>query len=46
MILFDLRDSGGLEKWSVARGAAEGDRPFLLTSLNPESKIVSLSPRD
>ena len=24
MILFDSRDSGGVEKWSVARGEAEG----------------------
>ena len=29
MILFDSRDSGGLEKWSVARGEAKGDRPRL-----------------
>ena len=36
---------GGLEKWSVARGEAEGDRPFFQTPLNPESQIVSLSPK-
>ena len=35
---------GGLEKWYVARGEAEGDRPFFQTPLNPESQIVSLSP--
>ena len=35
---------GGLEKWSVARGEAEGDRLFFQTPLNPESQIVSLSP--
>ena len=35
---------GGLEKLSVARGEAEGDRPFFQTPLNPESQIVSLSP--
>ena len=36
MILFDSRDSGGgLEKLSVARGEAEGDRPFFQTPLNP-----------
>ena len=35
---------GGLEKWSVTRGEAEGDRPYFQTPLNPEKQIVSLSP--
>ena len=39
-----LRDSGGLEKRSVAQGKAEGDRPFFQTPLNPENQILSLSP--
>ena len=29
---------GGLEKWSVARGRAKGDRPVFQTPLNPESQ--------
>ena len=35
---------GGLEKWSVTRGEAEGDRPFFQIPLNPECQIVSLLP--
>ena len=44
MILFDRRDSGGLEKWFVAGGEGEGNRPFFQNPLNPEIQIVSLSP--
>ena len=41
MILFNLRDSEGLEKWSVAQGDAMGDGPVFQTSR--ESNIIPVT---
>ena len=37
---------GGSGKWSVARGKAEGDRPFSRPPFDPKSEIVYLLPKE